>query len=189
MVNTLLGGGVTTSNITYTGDNSAAGTFAGMGAVGFDSGVVLSTGAAAAVVGPNAERRHRDHLRHARRHRPRRDRDAEHHPGRVGARVRLRADVVGAHVPVRVRFRGVQRVRQLGVQRRVRVLRQRRELCERARDEPSRQHQHRQRWQSLRHRRDEPGVLPQQLHRRSRARPPSTPRWTGSRRSSRARRR
>ena len=53
MVNTLLGGGVTTSNITYTGDNNAAGTFAGMGAVGFDSGVLLSTGAAADVVGPN----------------------------------------------------------------------------------------------------------------------------------------
>jgi hypothetical protein len=54
LVNTLLGGGITTSNVTYTGNDAAAGTFTGMGAIGFDSGVLLSTGAATDVVGPNA---------------------------------------------------------------------------------------------------------------------------------------
>lgn len=55
MVGTLLGGGVTTSNIVYTGNDAAAGTFAGMGAIGFDSGVLLSTGNGGDVVGPNED--------------------------------------------------------------------------------------------------------------------------------------
>ncbi len=48
------GGGVTISNVSYTGATVAAGTFSG-GAdiIGFDSGIILSTGKVAYVVGPN----------------------------------------------------------------------------------------------------------------------------------------
>jgi plastocyanin len=54
LVTALVGGGVTTSNVTYVGANVAAGTFSGgAGIVGFDSGVILSTGDVANVVGPN----------------------------------------------------------------------------------------------------------------------------------------
>jgi hypothetical protein len=54
LVDALVGGGVTTSNVTYTGANVAAGTFAGAGdSVGFNSGVILSTGDISFVVGPN----------------------------------------------------------------------------------------------------------------------------------------
>jgi hypothetical protein len=49
----LVGSGVTISNVTYTGDNSAAGRFSGLGVVGFDSGIVLGSGAVAQAVGPN----------------------------------------------------------------------------------------------------------------------------------------
>jgi hypothetical protein len=55
LVQQFLGGGVTASNVTYTGADVAAGTFSGMGAIGFDSGIVLSSGAAADVVGPNTD--------------------------------------------------------------------------------------------------------------------------------------
>jgi hypothetical protein len=54
-VDSLVGGGVTTSNVTYVGADVAAGTFSGglpvLGA--FDSGVILSTGDVSFVVGPN----------------------------------------------------------------------------------------------------------------------------------------
>ena len=54
LVTSLVGGGVTTSNVTYVGANVAAGTFSGgAGIVGFDSGVILSTGDIGNVVGPN----------------------------------------------------------------------------------------------------------------------------------------
>jgi hypothetical protein len=53
LVDTLLGGGLTVSNVAYTGANEAAGTFVGMDAIGFGSGIVLSTGMADEVVGPN----------------------------------------------------------------------------------------------------------------------------------------
>jgi hypothetical protein len=54
LVNTLLGSGVTVSNVTYTGINRAAGTFSGgTGIIGFESGIILSTGDIADVVGPN----------------------------------------------------------------------------------------------------------------------------------------
>jgi hypothetical protein len=55
LVNSLLGSGVTVNNINYTGANSAAsGTFAGAnGAIGIDSGVILTTGFAASAAGPN----------------------------------------------------------------------------------------------------------------------------------------
>ena len=54
LVNSLLGSGVTATNITYTGANSAGGLFTGgTGIVGIESGVILSSGTAADVVGPN----------------------------------------------------------------------------------------------------------------------------------------
>ena len=53
LVDTLLGGGITVENVSYVGDPAAAGTFSGMDAVGFGSGLVLSTGQAIDVVGPN----------------------------------------------------------------------------------------------------------------------------------------
>ena len=56
LVNTLLGGGVTVSNVTYTGANVAAGTFiGGTGIIGIESGVILSSGNIASIVGPNSE--------------------------------------------------------------------------------------------------------------------------------------
>jgi cysteine-rich repeat protein len=54
LVNTLLGGGVTISNVTFTGAITAAGTFSGgAGIIGFGSGIVLSSGNIANVIGPN----------------------------------------------------------------------------------------------------------------------------------------
>jgi hypothetical protein len=45
LANALVGSGVTVSNVTYTGDNRAAGTFTGgSGIVGFNSGIVLDSG-------------------------------------------------------------------------------------------------------------------------------------------------
>jgi len=56
LVNILLGGGVTVSNITFQGVNHSAGTFSGgTGIIGFESGIILSTGNIADVVGPNTE--------------------------------------------------------------------------------------------------------------------------------------
>lgn len=50
----LVGAGVTISNVTFTGDNRAGGTFAGgTGIVGFESGAILSSGDIAASAGPN----------------------------------------------------------------------------------------------------------------------------------------
>src|SRR4051812_26225378 len=64
LVNTLLGAGVSVSNVTYTGNARAAGVFSGgMGIIGFDSGMILGSGAvqtlandppcSAGVEGPN----------------------------------------------------------------------------------------------------------------------------------------
>lgn len=55
LVTELAGPGISPSDISFTGDPSQAGTFSGMGDIGFDSGIVLSTGQAADVVGPNEE--------------------------------------------------------------------------------------------------------------------------------------
>jgi hypothetical protein len=50
----LVGGGVSISNVTYTGASIAAGTFTGgTGIIGFNSGIILSSGDSAGVVGPN----------------------------------------------------------------------------------------------------------------------------------------
>ncbi len=55
LVDALLGPDVTVSNVTYTGANRAAGTFSGgSGIIGFDSGIILSSGRIASVAGPNA---------------------------------------------------------------------------------------------------------------------------------------
>lgn len=54
LANELAGAGVTVSNVTYTGANVAGGTFTGgTGIIGFESGVILSTGNIANVIGPN----------------------------------------------------------------------------------------------------------------------------------------
>jgi len=54
LVNVLLGGGVAVSNVTYTGTTVSAGTFTGgTGIIGFESGIILSSGSIQNVVGPN----------------------------------------------------------------------------------------------------------------------------------------
>lgn len=48
------GGGVTISNVVYTGNQAAAGTFSGgKDVIGFESGIILSTGHITSVIGPN----------------------------------------------------------------------------------------------------------------------------------------
>ncbi|WP_139346724.1 choice-of-anchor L domain-containing protein [Sinomonas mesophila] len=55
LASTLLGAGVTASNVTYTGAPVASGTFSGGAAsVGFDTGVILTSGSAAGAMGPNS---------------------------------------------------------------------------------------------------------------------------------------
>jgi len=52
----LVGPGVTISNVTYTGAPIAAGTFkGGASIIGFDSGIILSSGAVSNVIGPNCQ--------------------------------------------------------------------------------------------------------------------------------------
>src|SRR5690606_6063436 len=54
LVQEMVGTGIAgVSNATFTGAANANGIFSGMGGIGIDSGIVLSTGAAAAVMGPN----------------------------------------------------------------------------------------------------------------------------------------
>jgi hypothetical protein len=58
LASALVGSGVTVSNAQFTGANTAGGTFAGGGTgpdatIGFDQGVILSSGAIASVPGPN----------------------------------------------------------------------------------------------------------------------------------------
>ena len=54
LVATILGAGVTASNIRYTGTNESAGRFAGgTGIIGFECGIILSSGNANFVIGPN----------------------------------------------------------------------------------------------------------------------------------------
>ena len=56
LVNNLLGGGVTVSNVQFKGANISAGKFSGgTGIVGFGSGIILSSGDIKNVVGPNIE--------------------------------------------------------------------------------------------------------------------------------------
>lgn len=56
LANTLVGPGVSISNVTYTGADVAAGRFAGgTGIIDFDEGVILSSGSVGNVVGPNFE--------------------------------------------------------------------------------------------------------------------------------------
>ena len=83
-------------------------------------------------------------------------------------RAGVRSDPAGdePHVPVRLRVGGIQRVRQHAVQRRVRVLHQRRQLRSRPGDRPAGLHQHDQRRQPVRHQPEEPRALPQQRPRR-----------------------
>lgn len=54
LVKKILGAGVTVSNVSFTGTANSAATFlGGSGIIGFEDGIVLSTGAAANVIGPN----------------------------------------------------------------------------------------------------------------------------------------
>jgi hypothetical protein len=54
LATTILGAGVAIQNVTFTGANVAAGTFqGGTGIIGFESGIVLSTGDMNSIVGPN----------------------------------------------------------------------------------------------------------------------------------------
>lgn len=55
LVNTILGGGISVSNITYTGAAAASGTFSDgiASGIGIDSGILLTSGAATNAVGPN----------------------------------------------------------------------------------------------------------------------------------------
>ena len=56
LVNSLLGGGVAVSNVVFTGNNRAAGLFTGgAGIIGFENGVILSSGDIRNVVGPNVQ--------------------------------------------------------------------------------------------------------------------------------------
>jgi len=55
LAQTLVGQGVTVSNVTYTGANRAGGKFSGgTGIIGFEEGIILSSGDIANVVGPNS---------------------------------------------------------------------------------------------------------------------------------------
>lgn len=56
LANVLVGSGVTISNVTYTGANVSAGKFTGAaGIIGFDEGVILSSGNIASIAGPNVQ--------------------------------------------------------------------------------------------------------------------------------------
>ena len=54
LANAMAGPGVTVSNVTYSGANVAAGTFAGgTGIIGFEDGIILSSGSIGNAIGPN----------------------------------------------------------------------------------------------------------------------------------------
>ncbi len=56
LAQSLVGSGVTISNVTYTGAPLAAGTFSGgQSIIGFDKGIILSDGAVSNVIGPNCD--------------------------------------------------------------------------------------------------------------------------------------
>src|SRR3990170_754369 len=56
LASTLVGGGITISNVTFTGADVAAGRFSGgTGIIGFESGIILGSGNIVNVVGPNAQ--------------------------------------------------------------------------------------------------------------------------------------
>jgi prealbumin domain-containing protein len=56
LANAMAGPGVTVSNVVYTGANVAAGTFAGgTGIIGFEDGIMLSSGSIGNAIGPNVD--------------------------------------------------------------------------------------------------------------------------------------
>jgi len=56
LAQSLAGSGVTISNVTFTGAQQAAGSFSGgNGIIGFSDGIILSSGSANAVIGPNSQ--------------------------------------------------------------------------------------------------------------------------------------
>ena len=155
LVDELVGAGVETSDETYTTALQASGLFSGgTGIIGFESGVLLTSGDVGNVVGPNAVRQHRHGSRgRARGRRPERPRRrGGGDGGRRGARVHLRPGRDHRNLPLRVRLRRVQRVRVPGIQRRIRLLRERPELRNGSRprgprSDPSGVDRHRQRWE------------------------------------------
>ncbi|MBB5789699.1 choice-of-anchor L domain-containing protein [Jiangella mangrovi] len=129
IVQTLVGDGVTVDNVAYTGSPVSAGLAGGFDDVfGVAGGVLLSSGAVggerSSVLGPNVaddmttevatpgdtDLSELSELRDQRRR---------------GARVRLRPRDRPDPLRLHLRLRGVQRVGRLGVQRRLRLLRQR----------------------------------------------------------------
>ena len=56
LANTIVGAGVTISDVSFTGANAAAGNFSGgTGIIGFESGIILSNGNISNVIGPNVD--------------------------------------------------------------------------------------------------------------------------------------
>jgi hypothetical protein len=53
LVRSLLGPGISFSNVRFSGAMAGAGTFSGGASIGFDGGVILSSGSIAAITGPN----------------------------------------------------------------------------------------------------------------------------------------
>ena len=128
----------------FRGDPSAAGMFTGgQASIGLDSGVVISTGQAVDVQGPNQSRQLDHRFRLARRPGPECAGGAERDAGRGHSRVRCDSDGEHPVGALRVCLGGVQRVRRLAVQRRHRDLRQWRQLRELPRASGQRQHDQR----------------------------------------------
>lgn len=53
LASTILGSGITISNVSYTGTAASAGTFTGGSVIGMESGIILTSGAAVNAQGPN----------------------------------------------------------------------------------------------------------------------------------------
>ncbi len=116
LVDALVGTGISTSNEAYAYVSQATGTFSGgTGIIGFESGVLLTTGSVANVVGPNES----DTIT-AFNEAPG-DPDLDVLAGRddggcVDPVVHVRPGRYDGHIPICLRLRRVQRVRARGVQ-------------------------------------------------------------------------
>ena len=127
----IAGQGVTITSATFTGDNQQGGLFSGLGvadAIGVTDGVVMSSGIVGEVVGPNNESGNGESFGGPGDAGPQRGRRPAHHARRRGAQDDVRADQPRPADQLRVRVGGVPGVRRLPVQRRVRVLGERRRL-------------------------------------------------------------
>ena len=137
LAQTIVGSGVSISNVAFTGANVAAGEFSGGGTgssaiIGFDQGVVLSTGATGSVVGPNTS----DTITTENGTAGDGDLDGLLPAGTVdagciGPDLRLHTERIGDLPRLRLRLGRVQRVRRARLQRCLRLLRERPELRDR----------------------------------------------------------